>query len=313
MVKITIGILTVPLSKHEYYVYKKNRNTYFNSYLPTSYVKWLEQSGAKVVPIPFNLSEKKILEILKQVNGVLFPGGDVDRNSKSDFKKYVKSFKQIFNYAVKENDKKNVFPLWATCLGFEFLCMMPYDVDTIIHNYKNHFLIKKVASRNRNVKFNLYKNVKNPLGELDKNNKVTNNAKIYMNHHYGFLLNKETTSVLTKYLDIISINKDKNRKEYISTIKFKKYPFWGVQWHPEKVAYEHNDTHVENSMENINFSSLWSEFFIYLCMKSENYLKDKNLLINNFPLHRGKDIHNIKKNKQLPKYKTIFMQNYFFV
>ena len=63
MVKITIGILTVPLSKNEYYVYKNNKNVYFNSYLPNSYVKWLEQSGAKVVPIPFNLPEKKLLSV----------------------------------------------------------------------------------------------------------------------------------------------------------------------------------------------------------------------------------------------------------
>jgi hypothetical protein len=48
-----------------------------------------------------------------------------------------------------------------------------------------------------------------------------------MNHQYGFLVEKETIDVLTKYLDIISTNKDRNKKEYISTIKFKKYPFWG--------------------------------------------------------------------------------------
>ena len=313
MVKITIGILTVPLSKNEYYVYKNNKNVYFNSYLPNSYIKWLEQSGAKVVPIPFNLSEKKLLSMLKQLNGVLFPGGGVDRNTKSDFKKYIKSFKQIFNYAMQETDKGHPFPLWATCLGFEFMCMMPYDEETIIHNFKNRFLLKRTAARGHNVHFRLYKNAKNPLIKLDKNNEITKNAKIFMNHRYGFLMEKETIDVFSKYLDIISINKDRNRREYVSTIKFKKYPFWGVQWHPEKVIYEHKDTHIEHSLENIKFATLWSEFFIRECMKSPNHFKDKELLINNFPLHNERDIHNIKKDKQLPKYNTIFMQNYFFV
>lgn len=313
MVKITIGILTVPLSKNEYYVYKNNKNTYFNSYLPNSYVKWLEQSGARVVPIPFNLSEKKLLSILKQVNGVLFPGGGVDRNTKSDFEKYIKSFKQIFNYAIQECDKGHHFPLWATCLGFEFICMMPYDMETVIHNYKNNFLLKRTAARGHNVHFHLSKDVKNPLEKLDCDNKITKKAKIFMNHQYGFLVEKETIDVLTKYLDIISTNKDRNKKEYISTIKFKKYPFWGVQWHPEKVAYEHKDTHIEHSLEAIKFAGLWSEFFIRECMKNQNHFKNKELLINNYPLHYEKDIHNKKNNKELPKYNTIFMQNYFFV
>ena len=46
-----------------------------------------------------------------------------------------------------------------------------------------------------------------------------------MNHRYGFLMEKETIDVFSKYLDIISINKDRNRREYVSTIKFKKYPY----------------------------------------------------------------------------------------
>ena len=184
MVKLAIGILTVPLAKHEYYFYKNNHNVYFNSYLPNSYVKWIEQNGARVVPIQFNWSEKKILSTLKQLNGVLFPGGAVDRNSKSDFKKYIKSFKFIFNYAVQECDKQNPFPLWATCLGFEFICMMPYEEDTIIHNYENHFLLKRMPARQSNVTFNLCKNTENPLKNLDPKNKITKSAKIYMNHSY---------------------------------------------------------------------------------------------------------------------------------
>tara|TARA_Y100000996_G_scaffold52386_1_gene35849 strand:- start:1352 stop:2290 length:939 start_codon:yes stop_codon:yes gene_type:complete len=312
MVKLSIGILTVPLAKNEYYQYKNGNGRHFDSYLPNSYVKWLEQSGAKVVPIHFNWGEKKILSVLKQVNGVLFPGGGVDRQTNADFKKYIKSFKQIFNYGIQETDKGNPFPLWATCLGFEFICMMPYDVETILHNYKNHFLLKRTAARGQNVPFRLYKNAKNPLKTLDCGENITRKAKIFMNHQYGFPLDKETLEVFSKYLDIISINKDKNNKEYVSTIKFKNYPFWGVQWHPEKLAYEHNDTHIEHKMVNIKFAALWSEFYIRECMKNNNHLKDKKLLIYNYPLHERSDIQNKKGDKKLPKYDTIFVQNYFF-
>ena len=89
----TIGILTVPLSKS-----KKKKADVVSSYIPDSYVKWIESSGARVVPIPFNWTEKKIRNALDQVNGVLFPGGDVDRTKNDDFKEYIDTFKYIFNY-----------------------------------------------------------------------------------------------------------------------------------------------------------------------------------------------------------------------
>lgn len=36
----------------------------------------------------------------------------------------------------------------------------------------------------------------------------------------------------------MSINYDKNGYEFISTIEDKKYPFYGIQFHPEKNVYE---------------------------------------------------------------------------
>ena len=34
--------------------------------------------------------------------------------------------------------------------------------------------------------------------------------------------------------DVLSTNKDKKGTAFVSTIEAKKYPFYGVQWHPEK-------------------------------------------------------------------------------
>ena len=48
------------------------------SYISTSYVKFIEMSGAQVVPIySFNTSEA-VLDQLRKVNGVLIPGGAME-------------------------------------------------------------------------------------------------------------------------------------------------------------------------------------------------------------------------------------------
>ena len=308
-----IGILTVPLSRNTQL--RANYKNYFESYIPDSYVKWLEQSGARVVPICFNWSPKKIDHVLHEVNGVLFPGGDVDRDTKADYRKYVYAYKQIFSHAVSENIKNKHFPLWGTCLGFEFLCMMPFNADFIVNNYrvgKKSLILDIVKARHQNVKFKLYKNSKLPL-KGKNSHKLMGEAKIYMNHGYGILTTKENVELLTKYLHIISINKDKANKTYISTIKYKGYPFWGTQWHPEKNAYEFNDKHVEHKIENIKFSRRWSDFFVNECSKNTNKLNNSKLLIYNYTLHNPSDVKHInKENKLLPKHKSAFVQSYYF-
>ena len=37
---------------------------------------------------------------------------------------------------------------------------------------------------------------------------------------------------LTAFYNVLSVNKDRNGKEFVSTIEAKKYPIYGSQWHP---------------------------------------------------------------------------------
>lgn len=48
---------------------------------------------------------------------VLFPGGGANIYDSP----YERTGKILFNLAVKANDAGDVFPLWGTCLGFQFL------------------------------------------------------------------------------------------------------------------------------------------------------------------------------------------------
>ena len=65
-----IGILTIfPSDKIMESIGK------YDAYVPSSYKKWVEQSGARAIPIPHFLPKATILKLLNQVNGILFPGG----------------------------------------------------------------------------------------------------------------------------------------------------------------------------------------------------------------------------------------------
>lgn len=45
------------------------------SYIAASYVKYIESSGGRVVPIDYRWSTEKLRSVFSKVNGILFPGG----------------------------------------------------------------------------------------------------------------------------------------------------------------------------------------------------------------------------------------------
>ena len=61
--------------------------------------------------------------------------------------------------------------------------------------------------------------------------KTQNIRLIYSNSRYG----------LDSFWTALSINYDHHNLEYISSIEAKKYPFVGVQFHPEKNIFEWNE------------------------------------------------------------------------
>jgi len=63
--EIVVGILTFPVDE----------NKVTSSYVTQSYVRYLMNGGARVVPILYNSTEGEIEELFEKVNGVLFTGG----------------------------------------------------------------------------------------------------------------------------------------------------------------------------------------------------------------------------------------------
>jgi gamma-glutamyl hydrolase len=99
----------------------EDKLTTFESYIASSYIKFIEMSGAQVVPIFAFSSQSEIAALLPKINGVLFPGGDepIDITQR-----WTLNAKFILEWAIKENDAGRVFPVWGTCLGYETLAFL---------------------------------------------------------------------------------------------------------------------------------------------------------------------------------------------
>lgn len=59
------------------------------------------------------------------------------------------------------------------------------------------------------------------------------------NYHRWCLTNETFEELgMNNLFNIIAINRDKEGQEYISIVESKKYPIFGVQFHPEKPQFE---------------------------------------------------------------------------
>lgn len=318
-----IGVLTVPVSKTK-------RSSRYASYIPHSYMKWIEMSGARTAPIIFTWKPERIAEVLSQVNGVLFPGGSIDRTTNKDFRKYINAYKQIFDYAKLQTDEGNSFPLWSTCLGFEFMMMMEGHTEEQIHDYYiNSFGIETVDARSYSVPLELMnsedkdgeekfmKNILSPMFSemsLDDITDYQNHHVLYMNHGFGFPLTPELLFWYDRFLDIVAKNKDKKGLEYVSAIKFKKYPFYGVQFHPEKPNFEWLDETIPHGELAINASTHFSNTFINEARKNRNKMIDERIQSYFYTLHSRDEVLDILEphHQKNAEFKSAFERSYFF-
>jgi hypothetical protein len=89
-------------------------------------------SGAQVVPIYAFSTQDEIAAILPKINGVLFPGGD---ESIDLTQRWTQNTKFIVEWAMKQNDAGNVFPIWSVCLGYETVAVVtsgnPNNMSTL--------------------------------------------------------------------------------------------------------------------------------------------------------------------------------------
>ncbi len=98
------------------------------SYIAASYVKYIQISGAQVVPI-FAYSKNKTYfdNLLPKINGVLFPGGGTAIDITNT---WTKNADYILKYAIEQNKNGNPFPVWGTCLGWELLAYLTSGYDS---------------------------------------------------------------------------------------------------------------------------------------------------------------------------------------
>lgn len=267
-----------------------------HSYIAASYVKYIESAGARVVPIINNITQDELKDLFGSINGVLFPGGGSSLVESA----YLEVAKTIFELAKQANDKGDYFPLWGTCLGFQLLCVLQSGTNQIIspfdsENYSISLNFTDAANASR--LYSMY----TPEGM----NWLSNEPITMNNHHYGVSPDSfKSMSSLTEFYTILSTNFDRKGYEFISSIEAIHYPFYGVQWHPEKNIFEWTTAEsINHSYHAVSIAQTAANFLVSEARKSEHHFtsedKEMNSLIYNYePTYTGKTSHSFEQEYQ---------------
>ncbi|XP_069387608.1 gamma-glutamyl hydrolase-like isoform X2 [Paralichthys olivaceus] len=252
---------------------KEQRTTAGSSYIAASYVKFLESAGARVVPVRVNLTEEEYTEIFNSINGLVLPGGEA-------------------------NDASDYFPIWGSCLGFQQLTFLtakenlltPTDTQAVALPLN---LTQKAYSSRLFQSFP--EDVLRSLAE-----------ESLAPHFHKFGLSTKNYSEnarLKKFYKVLSTNHD-GKTEFISTMEAYRYPFYALQWHPEKTQFEWIDKPgMIHSSSAIRAAFYSASFFVSEARKSNHRFpsleEEERALIYNFcPRFMGSS--------------NIFIQNYYF-
>ena len=231
-------------------------------------VKWLQNQGAIIIYISPTFSDETIKEIFNNIDGLVIPGGE--DHPEEECLTYQKS-KLLIDLALDHGS----FPIIGICMGMQY--MLTYfsndkwsNIKNVIKNHKAKHTMKVIKLKNNN----LLKNI----------SKETFKEKyFYFNHDHAISLKYfVNNNKLQDFFSVTTLLKY-NKINYISTIKSKKYPFFGFQWHPEKPGYEWSSIqNIDRKPEMIMLGNMISKNFVELCIKLKSKKSINQDIVNKY-------------------------------
>ncbi|ALC43937.1 l-3-72Dp, partial [Drosophila busckii] len=225
---------------------------HFNStsYIAASYVKFVEGAGGRVVPIWIGQERSYYENLLRQINGVLLPGGGTWFNNS---KGYGEAGEHIIHIAKEINTNASYFPVWGTCLGMELLVLV------MNNNVETRFDCK---SQGQTIPLDFkptYNESRMFAGASAELITLMSKQNVTYNYHRNCYTQQSFENSSWR---IMSINNDLQGVEFVSTIEHLQYPFYGVQFHPEKNLYEFVSKLIPHTAGAVHSAQYFADFFI---------------------------------------------------
>lgn len=257
-----IGVLTEVLRDYKRFIDTRHLH------IAASYVKWIEMAGAQVVPVLLNQNDSYYENIFQQTNGLLLPGGDnlLDPNKRTPM---MVAAKKLYKLAVDANDRGDFYPIWGTCLGLELLSVLTSNRNMLSPCSANDISLEmKFTDRGKMFSKSTYSSLDHLSQDYSKvmMDVMTTNNLTYNFHHKCLTDADLRKAQLEKFYRPLAYSADKNGLKFIAIMEAIDYPFFGVQFHPEKAPFEFvikkSQVNIPHSRQAVAVSRFFADFFV---------------------------------------------------
>lgn len=227
------------------------------SYIASSYVKYIESAGARVVPIRIDSTNEELEKLFNGINGVLFPGGGASLANSG----YLRTAKIIYDFALQACDSGDYFPMWGVCLGFEML-------NVVTSGLESDQVLDPCDAENYPVALDFTSEASHSQifsSEADEVKKILKEQSVAFHNHARCITTEKfrADNKLVEFFKVLATNKDRKGQEFVSMIEGKKYPAYGTQWHPEKIQFEWEPKEsIDHSEDAIRVGQYMANFFV---------------------------------------------------
>jgi gamma-glutamyl hydrolase len=185
-------------------------------YAPVAYSNWLEATGARCIPLPYDTNEGTINYLLERTHGLLVPGGGCNLYKsflhKEGYGPVMQGFLRIWRYILKMWAKGVEYPIWGTCLGLEIILLSLSGDSKVLSSLNSRGHQVELYSHYSNSRF---------LSQMPLHLRLKAEHLKLLNfqHSYGISVTKFLhTQKLTDQLKIVQISKDKDGKWFCSAM-----------------------------------------------------------------------------------------------
>jgi hypothetical protein len=257
------------------------------SYIPASYVKWLEGGGARVVPLRVDQNFGAVRQLLSQLNGVLFTGGTGNFASNSPYWTQVEN---VLGYLRQfQASTKKAIPLWSTCLGFQAVtCATAKEGDNALVPAPALDIPLTIQFTSYGPQSRIFNSTMDKAYAQQVYQTVATLPVTHNDHNSGF---RPQTYANDAYLktnfSVIGLSNDDTNTPFVTLMESLAATglYWyGSQFHPEKPQYEFDTGDGENIPHNLNAifaNQYFAEFFVNEArLRNDNVMNQNTYLAN---------------------------------
>jgi len=279
-----VGVLAQEITSSKFFGTKELELDVKNDsigWVDTAYIKWLESSGALVMPIPLSTNRDDLLDLMQNhLSGLVLPGSNAGPVNKPLFLGLLTA---VMEFTIT---RQTNIPIFGICMGHQIIYQTLAAANDSIYTGADHYSTLVDINNTKRIALNM--KIVEPRAKIITgitNTMVQTLAKdrlVLHNHAWGI-----TREMVQNVEGLITVAVTENSEgfEFVSMLEHEDLPLFGTQWHPEKPSFSFGRKYggsfnFIHSRQSIEVSQFFGNNFVDMCRKHSNRFMKKDELLS---------------------------------